>query len=418
MPGDSSRFVFTTEMGEILRVVRRRAGLTQGEVMRRVGRRGRGAASLASRLERGRIRSPSPGLVCDYLRSCRARPDLMELMFGEHILRPLVAPDEPRQVIAEAVKYLPVPVRAAVLRYDTRTELARREDLVAEPALRRLPPDEQGRERVRRALKLAESLTLHRLANARVAEVLSPHVGKLSIGEMRWLGNYGRAVFAATIRNPGTSGPERRRKRRTIEAATARAHRAPGMSAYTSLVELEMCDYLDELKRLGQMPVLFERDRVECKRRKDAREAREAKPSRPTLSDDGVRQYLVASEVNRALAVKPHRGEYGRRLAEFSTRVARMVTAGDARRETLLRELAGTWPDERKLGVAIDVALAKWEEVRPGQKGPAENAPTRESAVIAEEDDSARERDLGAYIENALARFESRPDTVRGRLRY
>jgi len=65
-------FVFTGEFGAMLRDLRLAAGLTQLELARAMGRAGKSAGNLVSRLERGDERYPSFGLVADFLRGCRA----------------------------------------------------------------------------------------------------------------------------------------------------------------------------------------------------------------------------------------------------------------------------------------------------------------------------------------------------------
>ncbi len=65
-------FVFTSELGSRLRDLRLKAGLTQVELARAMGRAGKSAGSLVSRLEKGDERFPSFGLIADFLRGCRA----------------------------------------------------------------------------------------------------------------------------------------------------------------------------------------------------------------------------------------------------------------------------------------------------------------------------------------------------------
>jgi transcriptional regulator with XRE-family HTH domain len=69
-PADT--FVLTPELGERLRGLRLKAGLTQMELTRAMGRVGKKAGNLVGRIERGDGRYPSLGLVADSLRGCRA----------------------------------------------------------------------------------------------------------------------------------------------------------------------------------------------------------------------------------------------------------------------------------------------------------------------------------------------------------
>jgi transcriptional regulator with XRE-family HTH domain len=73
MKRSQDTFTFTKEFGLRLRDLRLKAGLTQLELARVMGRAGRKAGNLVGRLERGEERYPSFGLVADLLRACRAR---------------------------------------------------------------------------------------------------------------------------------------------------------------------------------------------------------------------------------------------------------------------------------------------------------------------------------------------------------
>jgi transcriptional regulator with XRE-family HTH domain len=72
MKRSSDTFVFARDFGARLRDIRLKAGLTQLELARAMGRAGKSAGNLVSRLERGDERYPSFGLVADFLRGCRA----------------------------------------------------------------------------------------------------------------------------------------------------------------------------------------------------------------------------------------------------------------------------------------------------------------------------------------------------------
>ena len=72
MKRSSDTFILTPEFGARLRDLRLKAGLTQLELARAMGRAGKSAGNLVSRLERGDERYPSLGLVADFLRGCRA----------------------------------------------------------------------------------------------------------------------------------------------------------------------------------------------------------------------------------------------------------------------------------------------------------------------------------------------------------
>ncbi len=75
------RFVFSQDLGQRLRRLRQQRGLSLARIARLMGRKTRGAASLISQLERGKIKNPSIGLIADYLRACRASfNDIVDLL--------------------------------------------------------------------------------------------------------------------------------------------------------------------------------------------------------------------------------------------------------------------------------------------------------------------------------------------------
>lgn len=124
-------FGFSKELGLRLAALRRRAGLSQTELAYLMGRKGRGAATLVSRLELARSRSPSLGTVCDYLRACGARfSDIAEIL-DRFTAMPAKAAAASRRAAAAAAVGLPEPAVRQVLKY----ELAARERVGARAAL-------------------------------------------------------------------------------------------------------------------------------------------------------------------------------------------------------------------------------------------------------------------------------------------
>ncbi|MEO0114601.1 MAG: helix-turn-helix transcriptional regulator [candidate division WOR-3 bacterium] len=65
-------FIFTKEMGEILRKIREGVGLSQTEVAERIGLSSKTKDSYISHLEKGRLKNPALGLILLYLRACGA----------------------------------------------------------------------------------------------------------------------------------------------------------------------------------------------------------------------------------------------------------------------------------------------------------------------------------------------------------
>ncbi len=74
-------FRFTPELGQRLRQLRLKSGFRQEDVAQRMGRTGRKSSTLISRLESGKTRRPSFGLIADYLRACGATfADIADLL--------------------------------------------------------------------------------------------------------------------------------------------------------------------------------------------------------------------------------------------------------------------------------------------------------------------------------------------------
>ena len=72
MKRPTDTFVFPPELGQRLRDLRLKAGLTQPGLAQAMGRTGKGRACIVSRIEKGSVRFPSLGLVADFLRGCHA----------------------------------------------------------------------------------------------------------------------------------------------------------------------------------------------------------------------------------------------------------------------------------------------------------------------------------------------------------
>jgi transcriptional regulator with XRE-family HTH domain len=146
-------FVFTAELGDRLRDLRLRAGLTQLELARAMGRAGKNAGNLVSRLERGDERYPSFGLVADFLRGCRARfrdlSDILDLYTD--------LPTTQQQVYAVVLEKAASAVlpkwRAQVRSYDRQFDLPRTE--VPAKVERAMPDRLKRLERARRNIAAA-----------------------------------------------------------------------------------------------------------------------------------------------------------------------------------------------------------------------------------------------------------------------
>ncbi len=194
-----------------------------------MGRTGRGAKSVVCRLERGRARYPSIGLLSDFLRGCRAGfSDIVDVL-DRCTAKPVVPEERAQYALMELVQYLPVPLQAAVVRYDVKTTLARsrpteqkpKGDVV--PAGRRMMPwTEPLEERLARLRNVAAGLARQERLERALHKVLGmPGMGT-DIGTQHALARYGRRVFSVLSR---TRGDELKRMRR-LGAARSRVGEA------------------------------------------------------------------------------------------------------------------------------------------------------------------------------------------------
>jgi transcriptional regulator with XRE-family HTH domain len=116
-------FIFTPELGARLRDLRLKAGLTQLGLARAMGRAGKNAGNLVSRLERGDERYPSFGLVADFLRGCRARfRDLSDIL-DLYTELPTTQQKVFSRVLAKVAASVPEKWQAQVTKYDLRIDI-------------------------------------------------------------------------------------------------------------------------------------------------------------------------------------------------------------------------------------------------------------------------------------------------------
>lgn len=123
----SDSFYLPKALGDRLRELRKRAGLTQQQLASLMGREFRGNQGLVSRLERGgKYRSPSLRTVADYLRACGASfHDLADIL-DEYTSRPSVREQQGRKVVKRFVKKLAAKTQRRVNAYDIKTSAKRR----------------------------------------------------------------------------------------------------------------------------------------------------------------------------------------------------------------------------------------------------------------------------------------------------
>jgi transcriptional regulator with XRE-family HTH domain len=126
MANDSDRFILTPELGQELRALRVRAGLSQQQVALRMGRKGKGAHTLVGNLERARVKHPTLGLVADFLRACRAKLSDIADIIDQYTSQPLVAEKRGTEAVQEFVDKLPEPLAREASHCDFKVEASRR----------------------------------------------------------------------------------------------------------------------------------------------------------------------------------------------------------------------------------------------------------------------------------------------------
>jgi transcriptional regulator with XRE-family HTH domain len=144
MSRTTDRFRMTEELGQRLRSLRKRAGLTQKELAGRVSPGW--ARSLVGKLETGEYENPGLRLVADYLRACRASFSEVADLLDQYTSQPLPVEKEGREAVNKVTEALPAQIGNQALNYDIKTTVARRFE--GKPPL-------SSEERVKRVVNLA-----------------------------------------------------------------------------------------------------------------------------------------------------------------------------------------------------------------------------------------------------------------------
>jgi len=188
-PADT--FVLTPELGARLRDIRLKAGLTQMDLARAMGRVGKKAGNLVGRIERGDERYPSLGLVADFLRGCRAGfKDILDLLDLYTEL-----PTTRQQVFGKALEKVaasvPAKWQAQVTKYDQRIDIPK---TATEKTPVQAKPDLS--ERLERAKKLAAAARRRFLYGQFLKDVAGRAGPDVSLTDRSMLFNHGLEWFA------------------------------------------------------------------------------------------------------------------------------------------------------------------------------------------------------------------------------
>jgi transcriptional regulator with XRE-family HTH domain len=135
MKRPTDTFSFPPELGQRLRDLRLKAGLNQPELAQAMGRTGKGRACIVSRMEKGKVRFPSLGLVADFLRGCRVSfrdvADILDLYTNLPTTQQRVF----GKALAKVAEGVPDKWRQQVTNYDLRIDFPKKAPAQAKPDL-------------------------------------------------------------------------------------------------------------------------------------------------------------------------------------------------------------------------------------------------------------------------------------------
>jgi transcriptional regulator with XRE-family HTH domain len=243
-PADT--FILAPELAERLRVLRLKAGLTQMELARAMGRVGKKAGNLVGRIERGDERYPSLGLVADFLRGCRAGfadiLDILDLYTGLPTARQQVFGKALERIAASA----PAKWQSQVTKYDLRIDIPK---TAPEKTPLQVKPDLS--ERLERAKKMAAAARRRHLYGQFLKDVVGKAGPDVSLNDRTYLLNHGLQWFAILYATR-KSRPAMRDKR--LAASEVRFAQASGLPLpEIRYVQDAAKERFDELERRGDL---------------------------------------------------------------------------------------------------------------------------------------------------------------------
>ena len=192
MTKTTDRFRMTEELGQRLRSLRKRAGLTQKELAERVSPGW--ARSLVGKLETGQYENPGLGLVADYLRACRASFSEIADLLDQYTSQPLPGEKQGSEAVARVTEVLPEQIGNQARNYDIKTTVARRFE--GKPPL-------SSEERVKRVVNLAAAASRRKRLDILV-KYLETEVGhRLAATERQYLHLLARKFWGALTSTRG-----------------------------------------------------------------------------------------------------------------------------------------------------------------------------------------------------------------------
>ena len=284
-PADT--FVFSPGLGERLRGLRLKAGFTQMELARAMGRVGKKAGNLVGRLERGNERYPSLGLIADFLRGCRSGfGDILDIL-DLYTDLPTTQRQAFGKALARVASSVPEKWQSQVTKYDLRIDIPK-----SVPVETRAPAKPDLSRRLERAKKMAAAARRRslygRFLKDRVGKA-GPHVSEV---EKIVLFNHGLEWFAILYDTQGKRPLTRDKRLAASEAEFAKASQLP----------LEVIHYVQDKVRqqFGEMAMRGDLDWL------------------PDLSLDEYEASLLKPGRKRGMREEQRR-EFARRVEEHET---------------------------------------------------------------------------------------------------
>jgi transcriptional regulator with XRE-family HTH domain len=182
----------TKELGQRLRSLRERAGLTQTELAKLVS--SDWARSLVAKLETGRYQHPGLGIVADYLRACRASFTEIADLLDAYASQPRPAEKRAGEAVAKVTEVLPAKSGNQVLTYDIKTTVARR-------AEGKSPLSTE--ERVKRVVNLAAAASRRKRLDILVNYLVEDVGPGLAFTDRQFVDRFARKVWGALTSTRG-----------------------------------------------------------------------------------------------------------------------------------------------------------------------------------------------------------------------
>lgn len=222
MKRSADTFVFTREFGLRLRDLRLKAGLTQLELARAMGRAGKSAGNLVSRLERGDERYPSFGLVADFLRGCRAGfKDILDVLDAYTDL-PTTQHKVFARALAKVAASVPQKWQTQVAHYDRHFEHPK---AAPKPGTEQPMPDRM--KRLERARKMAAAARRRYLYGQFLTGILNEPGYDPAMTVRKPLFDHGLEWFGILLETRRSRARTRKQRLARSEAEFARASQLP-----------------------------------------------------------------------------------------------------------------------------------------------------------------------------------------------